>query len=74
VSGLPEPRRSGGEPTEREWLEGLRYEDKYSAPCACVATCGDDGDIDGDGTCKGLPIVREPLVEIVVVRRDAIDR
>lgn len=39
--------------------------------CGCVHACGDDGDIDGPGTCKGLPILREPLVELVVVRRDS---
>lgn len=26
-----------------------------SAPCGCSRTCGDDGDVDGSGTCKGLP-------------------
>jgi hypothetical protein len=37
--------------------------------CRCVEFCGDDGDIDGDGRCKGKPIEREPLVEIVLVHR-----
>lgn len=27
----------------------------FPEPCGCSATCGDDGDIDGPGTCKGLP-------------------
>lgn len=40
--------------------------------CGCLRECGDDGDIDGPGTCKGLPIMHEPLVEIVVVRRDSL--
>ena len=26
-----------------------------TAPCGCAARCGDDGDIDGPGVCKGLP-------------------
>jgi hypothetical protein len=38
--------------------------------CGCVTHCGDDdGDIDGPGTCKALPIKREPLIEIVMVPR-----
>lgn len=41
--------------------------------CGCKTYCGDDGDIDGPGVCKGLPVERKPLVEIVLVprRRDA---
>lgn len=38
--------------------------------CGCERTCGDDGDVDGPGTCKGLPAPRPtPLVEIVLVDR-----
>ncbi len=36
-------------------------------PCDCQSLCGDDGDIDGPGVCKGLPIEKKPLVEIVMV-------
>jgi hypothetical protein len=48
--------------------------DRASLPdrCGCREFCGDDGDIDGPGTCAGLPIYHEPLVEIVVVRREAL--
>lgn len=36
--------------------------------CGCRDKCGDDGDIDGPGTCKGLPpMPKSPLVEIVLV-------
>jgi hypothetical protein len=39
--------------------------------CDCTSWCGDDGDIDGDGICKGLRRRPDPPpVEIVVVRRD----
>ena len=40
--------------------------------CGCAVHCGDDGDIDGPGTCKGLPSEpKPPLVEIVLVpKRD----
>lgn len=39
-------------------------------PCGCASRCGDDGDIDGPGTCKGLPSMPEPpLVELVLVPR-----
>lgn len=38
--------------------------------CGCKARCGDDGDIDGPGTCKGLALPpRKPLVEIILVPR-----
>lgn len=38
--------------------------------CGCVTTCGDDGDIDGPGTCKGLPLPPlDPLVKVVMVPR-----
>jgi hypothetical protein len=36
--------------------------------CLCVKWCG-DSDPDGPGVCKGLPVKREPLVEIVMVPR-----
>lgn len=42
-------------------------------PCACRDWCGDvhqDEDDPSMPVCKGLPIRREPLVEIVLVRRD----
>lgn len=44
--------------------------------CGCRETCGDDGDMDGLGTCKGLPRAPEPpLVEVVLVHRaDALSR
>jgi hypothetical protein len=39
-------------------------------PCACKSWCGDDGDVDGPGVCKGLPRQPEPpLIEIVLVPR-----
>jgi hypothetical protein len=39
--------------------------------CGCERLCGDDGDIDGSGPCKGLPRMPDPPpVGIVVVRRD----
>lgn len=42
----------------------------HRTPCGCDKVCGDDGDADGPGTCKGLPTPRrEPLVEIVLVPR-----
>jgi hypothetical protein len=43
-----------------------------SALCKCRVHCGDDGDSEGPGTCKGLPLAKKPpLVEIVLVpRRD----
>jgi hypothetical protein len=34
--------------------------------CGCSQRCGDDGDIDGPGTCKGLP--QPPLEPLVVIR------
>jgi hypothetical protein len=37
--------------------------------CGCLIRCGDDGDTDGPGVCKGLPALRKPLVEIVLVPR-----
>jgi hypothetical protein len=40
------------------------------APCGCAERCGDDGDTDGPGVCKGLPLPpKPPLVEIVLVPR-----
>lgn len=41
--------------------------------CGCVESCGDDGDIDGPGTCKGLPAHRPPLLEVVLVPRHSPD-
>jgi hypothetical protein len=39
--------------------------------CGCARLCGDDDEIDGPGTCKGLPPMPDPPpVGIVVVRRD----
>jgi hypothetical protein len=38
--------------------------------CGCSARCGDDGDIDGPGVCKGLPLPpKQPLIEVVLVKR-----
>jgi hypothetical protein len=37
--------------------------------CGCKTWCGDDGDTEGPGVCKGLPVKREPLVELVLVPR-----
>lgn len=42
----------------------------YTESCNCSKSCGDDGDIDGPGTCRGLPIKREPLVEIILVPKN----
>lgn len=40
--------------------------------CGCRSRCGDDGDTDGPGTCKGLPRPpKEPLVEVVLEHRGA---
>lgn len=40
--------------------------------CKCQHICGDDGDIDGPGICKGLPPPPlEPVVKVVLVHRDA---
>lgn len=64
-SGANTAGSRGSEPNEREWLEGLRYEDKFS--CGCHEWCGDDGDVDGPGVCRGLPPERKPLVQIVMV-------
>lgn len=47
-------------------------QEKLRLACGCHEKCGDDGDIDGPGTCKGLPGMPEPpLVEIVLVPRRA---
>lgn len=44
--------------------------DLLEEACNCVSYCGDDGDIDGPGTCKDLPCEpRNPGIEIVLVRR-----
>jgi hypothetical protein len=41
--------------------------------CACRSRCGDDGDTEGPGVCKGLPRPpRAPLIEIVLVPRAAV--
>jgi hypothetical protein len=41
--------------------------------CGCRDRCGDDGDLEGPGVCKGLPLPpREPLVEVVLVPRHAV--
>lgn len=38
--------------------------------CGCSSRCGDDGDIDGPGVCRGLPqLPKPPLVQIVLVSR-----
>lgn len=38
--------------------------------CGCSRFCGDDGDVDGPGICKGLNRPPDPpLVEIVLVPR-----
>lgn len=38
--------------------------------CCCARVCGDDGDVDGPGTCKGLPAPPlAPLIEVVLVPR-----
>lgn len=43
-------------------------------PCGCSSRCGDDGDYDGPGTCKGLPeMPKEPLVEVILVPRSALN-
>jgi hypothetical protein len=42
--------------------------------CGCTTHCGDDGDVDGPGTCKGLPIEKRPLVKVVLMHRDALAR
>lgn len=40
------------------------------AACNCAMRCGDDGDAEGPGVCKGLPRQPEPpLVTIVMVPR-----
>lgn len=63
---------------EMRWRDRLRAENEKlrtrlnawpADPCGCRRTCGDDGDIDGPGTCKGLPPTREPSVEFVVKSR-----
>lgn len=37
------------------------------ALCGCRSRCGDDGDTEGPGTCKGLPDPpKPPLVEVVL--------
>ncbi len=41
------------------------------ARCGCERECGDDGDIDGPGVCRGLPRPKtQPLVEFVLIHRD----
>jgi hypothetical protein len=41
-----------------------------SGLCGCHVHCGDDGDINGPGVCKGLsPIPTPPLVQVVLVPR-----
>ncbi len=45
--------------------------EKMMKKCACIIYCGDDGDHEGDGICKNLPLPpKPPLVEIVLVHRD----
>lgn len=42
-------------------------------PCACRDYCGDvwqDEDDPSMPVCKGLPVRHEPLVEVVLERRD----
>lgn len=40
--------------------------------CGCKSRCGDDGDTDGPGTCKGLPMpAPSPLVQVVLIPRRA---
>ncbi len=47
----------------------------FSAPCGCREKCGDDGDTEGPGTCKGLSRMPEPpLIEFYVVHRDDLRR
>lgn len=39
--------------------------------CGCEEFCGDDGDIDAPGICRGLARKLEPpLIEFVVIHRD----
>lgn len=56
--------QSRGSSREKVYLAGMWFD-----PCGCQEKCGDDGDVDGPGVCKGLPIEKKPLVEIVVVPR-----
>lgn len=45
---------------------------RYHDPCGCSVRCGDDGDTEGPGVCKGLPRMPEPpLMEIVLVPRSS---
>jgi hypothetical protein len=40
--------------------------------CGCASYCGDDGDTEGPGVCKGLPRPpAPPLVEVILVPRSA---
>jgi hypothetical protein len=56
MSTYGEPR----EPTEREWLEGLRYEDKFPEPEGCGGDgyhdiVDDFGGVIGPRPCTGCP-------------------
>jgi hypothetical protein len=43
----------------------------WEGPCGCDRYCGDDGDTEGPGVCKGLPRQPQPpLVKFFVVHRD----
>lgn len=49
-------------PLDKTYLAGM-----WLTACGCSEKCGDDGDVDGPGVCKGLPVEKKPLVEIVMV-------
>jgi hypothetical protein len=59
------------------WIE-IRLSDsnwcKRPRGCGCDVECDDDGDTEGPGVCRGLPLPKKPpLVEVVLVRRDRLD-
>lgn len=52
-------------PQDKVYLAGMWFD-----ACGCSEKCGDDGDHEGPGVCRGLPLPpRPPLVEIVLVPR-----
>jgi len=75
-----EPCVNCGEPIDdagtEPWCAKCYDDDPLTpAPCACREKCGDDGDTEGPGICKGLPMPpRVPLVEVVLIRRDTASR
>lgn len=48
------------QPTPAGWAMAIACAKMYALvdPCGCSTRCGDDGDTEGPGVCKGLPLDR----------------